>query len=400
MQISKANLRTSKILDMNFSTKQVHAGVEPDIQTGSLNTPIFQTTAFVQDSVDQYMEKGFSYSRTSNPTVEALERKLDALDNGNGSTCFATGMAATHAVFNALLKQGDHAIISQVVYGGTFRIAKEIFENYGITFSFIDTSNLQLLEEHIQTNTKFIFTESPANPTLKISDIVAISSLCQKNKMYHIVDSTFMTPYLLRPIDLGADIVIHSTTKFFDGHNATTGGVAICKDKELDQKIKFIRNTSGSIMSPFNAYLTLQGVKTLSLRLDRQCANAKAIATYLEDHPNVANVGYPGLTSFSGHNILKEQASGFGSMLWFELKGGIKEGKQFADNTTVCTLAENLGAVETLITFPAVMTHAYMPEKQRIEMGISNSLIRLSVGIEDVSDLIEDIGTTIDNIYG
>jgi cystathionine beta-lyase/cystathionine gamma-synthase len=384
---------------MRFSTKQVHAGQEPEPITGSLNTPIFQTTSFVQDSVDQYMNKGFSYSRSSNPTVEVLEKKLSILEGGNGATCFATGMAATQAVFNSLLKQGDHAIVSQVVYGGTYRIAKEIFEKFGVTFSFVDTSNISLIEKHIQDNTRLIFTESPANPTLKVSDIALISELCSKNDIYHIVDSTFMTPYLMQPIDLGADIVIHSTTKFFDGHNATTGGAAICKDNTLDQKVKFIRNTSGSIMSPFNAYLTLQGVKTLSLRLDRQCANAEVLADYLENHKYIERVGYPGLKSFSGHNLLKSQARGFGSMLWFEVRGGLEEGKQFADNTEICTLAENLGSVETLITHPAVMTHAYIPRELRLEMGVTDSLIRLSVGIEDIDDLLDDIGTTLKNIY-
>ena len=376
---------------MGFSTKQVHAGVTPDPTTGAILTPIYQSTTFVQESVDQYLSKGFSYSRSGNPTVRALEQKIAVLESGKGCTCYSTGMAATQVVFQATLSAGDHAVISDVAYGGTYRIATKIYSRFGVEFTFVDSADADAVRKAIRPNTKLVFTETPANPTLKLTDIAAISKITKERGIPHAVDNTFLTPYFQRPLELGANISVHSTTKYFDGHNATTGGAVICDSEELDQQMRFHQNATGVIMSPFVAWLTLQGTKTLSLRIERQSANAQAIAEFLEKHPKVSRVCYPGLKSFPQHALAKEQASGFGGMLWFEVQGGVKAGKKLMDSVKLCTLAENLGSVETLITHPVTMTHAVMAPAERLRVGITDGLVRLSVGIEDVEDLIADL---------
>jgi cystathionine gamma-lyase len=376
---------------MGFTTKQVHAGVTPDPVTGAILTPIYQSTTFVQESVDQYLSKGFSYSRSGNPTVRALEQKIAALENGVGCTCYSTGMAAEQVVFQATLSAGDHAIVSDVAYGGTYRLATKIYSRYGVEFSFVDTANSEAVRKAVRPNTKLIFTETPANPTLKLTDIAAISQISRERGIVHAVDNTFLTPYFQRPLELGADVSVHSTTKYFDGHNATTGGAVICDNAELDQKMRFHQNATGVIMSPFVAWLTLQGTKTLSLRLERQSANAQVIAEFLEQHPKVTQVRYPGLESFPQHALAKSQASGFGGMLWFEVEGGVKAGKKLMDSVKLCTLAENLGSVETLITHPVTMTHAVVEPAERLRVGITDGLVRLSVGVEDVEDLVADL---------
>jgi cystathionine beta-lyase/cystathionine gamma-synthase len=376
---------------MGFSTKQVHAGVTPDAVTGAILTPIYQSTTFVQDSVDQYLSKGFSYSRSGNPTVRALEQKIAALENGKGCTCYSTGMAAEQVVFQATLSAGDHAVISDVAYGGTYRLATKVYSRFGVEFSFVDTASPDAVRKALRPNTKLVFTETPANPTLKLTDIAAISKITKERGIPHAVDNTFLTPYFQRPLELGANISVHSTTKYFDGHNATTGGAVVCDSEELDQKMRFHQNATGVIMSPFVAWLTLQGTKTLSLRMTRQSANAQAIAEFLEKHPKVAKVRYPGLESFPQHELAKEQASGFGAMLWFEVEGGLEAGKKLMDSVKLCTLAENLGSVETLITHPVTMTHAVMAPAERLRVGITDGLVRLSVGVEDVEDLIADL---------
>ena len=376
---------------MGFTTKQVHAGVTPDPVTGAILTPIYQSTTFVQESVDQYLSKGFSYSRSGNPTVRALEQKIAALENGVGCTCYSTGMAAEQVVFQATLSAGDHAIVSDVAYGGTYRLATKIYSRYGVEFSFVDTANPEAVRKAVRENTKLIFTETPANPTLKLTDIAAISKISRERGIVHAVDNTFLTPYFQRPLELGADVSVHSTTKYFDGHNATTGGAVICDNAELDQKMRFHQNATGVIMSPFVAWLTLQGTKTLSLRLERQSANAQVIAEFLEQHPKVTQVRYPGLESFPQHALAKSQASGFGAMLWFEVEGGVKAGKRLMDSVKLCTLAENLGSVETLITHPVTMTHAVVEPAERLRVGITDGLVRLSVGVEDVEDLVADL---------
>lgn len=373
---------------MGFNTRQIHAGVTPDPVTGAILTPIYQTTTYVQDSVDEYLAKGYSYSRSSNPTVRALEQKLADLEGGADATCYGTGMAALQAVYLAFLNAGDHAIVSDVVYGGTYRLSTKVFSRFGVSFSFVDTSQPGQLRQALRPNTRLILTESPANPTLKLTDIAAVSAIAREAGVLHAVDNTFLTPYYQRPLELGADLVVHSTTKYFDGHNATVGGAVVARTKELDQALRFVQNAAGMILSPQAAFLTLQGCKTLSVRLERQSANALAIARFLEGHPQVERVCYPGLESFPQHELARRQASGFGAMLWFEVKGGVAAGKALMDGIRVWSLAENLGSVESLITHPVTMTHGAVEPAERLRVGITDGLVRASVGMEDVEDLI------------
>ena len=383
---------------MGFSTKQIHAGVKPDAETGSILTPIYQSTTFVQASVDEYLSKGYSYSRSGNPTVRALETKLAVLENGFDCTCYATGMAAIQVVLQACLNAGDHAVVSDVAYGGTYRLCTKVFKRFGVEFSFVNSADPAAVETAIRPETHLILTETPANPTLKLTDIRAVSAIARARNIPHAVDNTFLTPFYQQPLALGADIAIHSTTKYFDGHNATVGGAVIAATEAMDEAIRFIQNASGVIMSPWVAWLTLQGVKTLSIRMQRQSANARAVAEFLESHPRVAQVAYPGLTSFDQHDLARRQASGFGAMLWFEVQGGAAAGKRLMDSVRLCALAENLGSVETLITHPVTMTHADVDEAERKRVGITDGLVRLSVGLEDVQDLIDDLAQALDRI--
>ncbi len=383
---------------MKFRSKQIHAGVVPDKSTGAILTPIYQSTTFVQDSVDSYLAKGYSYSRSGNPTVKALENKLAELEGGADATCYGTGMSAVHCTMLAFLSAGDHAIISDVAYGGTYRLCTKVLSRLGIEFSFADTSNPDDVKLHVKDNTKLFLTETPANPTMKISDISAISEIAKSAGAVHVVDNTLITPCFQRAIELGADLSLHSTTKYFDGHNATVGGVVVAKTRELDEKLRFIQNSTGSIMSPMVAWLTLQGCKTLSVRMEAQSANAMAIARFLESHPKVKQVAYPGLESFSQHELAKSQSSGFGAMLWFEVEGGLTAGKKLMDSIDLWTLAENLGSVESLITHPVTMTHADVDEAERQRVGIIDGLVRLSVGLEDGEDLIDALSKALDNV--
>jgi cystathionine gamma-lyase len=380
-----------RIESMRFSTKQIHAGVEPDPVTGAILTPIYQTTTFVQESVEKYMAKGYSYSRSANPTVRALEKKLAILEGGADAACFSTGMAAIQAVLQTFLNAGDHAVVSDVAYGGTYRLCTKVFSRFGVAFTFADTSNPEAVRTSLRETTRLILTETPANPTLKLTDIAAISEIAREAGILHAVDNTFLTPYYQRPLELGADLVVHSTTKYLDGHNATVGGAVVSRTKEQDAAVRFIQNASGTILSPQVAWLTLQGVKTLTARMDRQSANAMKVARYLEAHPKVERVAYPGLESFPQHALAKRQAEGFGAMVWFEVKGGVPAGKAVMDGVKLWTLAENLGSLESLITHPVTMTHADVEEAERKRVGISDGLVRLSVGMEDVQDLIEDL---------
>ncbi len=343
---------------MGFSTKQIHAGVTPDPTTGAILTPIYQTTTYVQPSVDEYLSKGYSYSRSGNPTVRALENKLAELEGGADCATFGTGMSAVTATMLAFLSAGDHAIISDVAYGGTYRLCTKVLTRFGIEFTFANGADPDDVATSVRDNTKLILTETPANPTMKCTDIAAISKIAKKAAAVHAVDNTFLTPYFQRPFELGADLSIHSTTKYMDGHNATVGGAIVSKTAELAEKVKFIQNSTGSIMSPMVAWLTLQGCKTLSVRMDQQSANAMAIAEFLEAHPKVEQVCYPGLKSFAQHELSSRQATGYGAMLWFEVKGGLAAGKKLMDSVELWSLAENLGSVESLITHPVTMTHA------------------------------------------
>ena len=383
---------------MRFSTKQIHAGVEPDPITGAILTPIYQSTTFVQESVDQYLSRGFSYSRAGNPTVRVLENKITALEGGADTTCFSTGMAAIQAVMMAFLSAGDHAIVSDVAYGGTYRLCNAILTRFGVEFSFVDTADPAAVRAAVKPNTRLIFTETPANPTMKLTDIAAISEIAKEHGIPHAVDNTFLTPYYQRPLELGADLSVHSTTKYMDGHNATVGGAVVCRTAEQDEKMRFILKSSGTIISPQVAWLTLQGCKTLSLRMDRQSDNAMKIAKYLETHPKVDKVCYPGLESHPQHALARKQASGFGAMLWFDVHGGVAAGKKLMDTIKLWTLAENLGSVESLVTHPVTMTHADVDAAERKRVGITDGLVRLSVGLEDVEDLIDALKDALEQV--
>jgi len=383
---------------MKFSTKQIHAGVRPDPITGAILTPIYQSTTYVQESVDKYMAKGYSYSRSANPTVSALEAKLTELEGGAATTCYGTGMSAVQAVMLAFLNAGDHAVVSDVAYGGTYRLCTKILSRFGVEFTFADTSSAEAVKQSMRENTRLIFTETPANPTLKLTDIAAVSEIARAAGVPHAVDNTFLTPFFQRPLELGADLSVHSTTKYMDGHNATVGGAVVARSKELDEKVRFIQNATGMIMSPMVAWLTLQGCKTLSLRMQRQSDNAMAIARFLESHPKVKQVRYPGLESFSQHELARRQASGYGAMLWFEVKGGMVAGKQLMDSIQLWSLAENLGSVESLITHPVTMTHADVEPAERARVGIIDGLVRLSVGLEDKEDLIEALSSALEAV--
>ena len=383
---------------MGFRTRQIHAGVTPDPLTGSILTPIYQSTTYVQPSVDEYLSKGFTYSRSGNPTVKALEVKLADLEGGVDCACFGTGMSAVLATMLAFLEAGKHAIVSDVAYGGTYRLSTKILSRFGIDYTFADTSNPDDVANSVRDNTALILTETPANPTMKCSDIAAISEIAKKAGAVHAVDNTFLTPYYQRPFELGADISIHSTTKYMDGHNATVGGAVISNSDEHAQAVRFIQNSTGTIMSPQVAWLTLQGCKTLSVRMDAQSASAMAIAEFLEAHPKVEQVAYPGLKSFSQHELSSRQASGYGAMLWFEVKGGLAAGKKLMDNIELWSLAENLGSVESLITHPVTMTHADVEPEERARVGIIDGLVRASVGLEDTDDLIKALSDALDQV--
>ncbi|MCB1247185.1 MAG: aminotransferase class I/II-fold pyridoxal phosphate-dependent enzyme, partial [Acidimicrobiia bacterium] len=317
--------------------------------------------------------------------------KVTALEGGLDTTAYGSGMAATVAVFLGLLEAGDHIVVADVVYGGTYRFADQFLRKFGVEVTFVDAADVDGIAAAIRDTTKLVFTETPANPTLKVTDLQAVSDICAETGVLHVTDNTFLTPYFQRPFELGADIIIHSTTKFFDGHNATLGGAVVVKDQAHQDKIAFARIASGLVMSPMVAWLTLQGTKTMSERMDRQSANAMEISQWLESHPKVDYVNYPGLPSHPQHELSKRQASGFGAMVCFEVHGGVEAGKRLMDSVELWSLAENLGSVESLITHPVTMTHAAIPREERIAAGITDGLVRLSVGLEDAEDLIADL---------
>ncbi len=381
---------------MGFRTKQIHAGVTPDPTTGSILTPIYQSTTFVQDSVDEYMSKGYSYSRAGNPTVRAFEEKMTSLEGGHDTTAYGSGMAATVAVLFGLLEQGDHIVVADVVYGGTYRFVDQFMRKFGVEVDFVDASNTSAVEAAMRPETKLVFTETPANPTLKVTDLAAVSEMTHARGALHVTDNTFLTPYFQRPFELGADVVVHSTTKFLDGHNATLGGAVVVATPELQEKIAFARISAGLVMSPMVAWLTLQGIKTLSVRMDQQSASALEVAEFLSGHDKVDYVNYPGLASHPQYELSTRQASGFGAMVCFEVKGGVEAGKRLMDAIDLWTLAENLGQVESLITHPVTMTHAAVPREERIAAGITDGLVRLSVGLEDAEDLIDALDRALD----
>lgn len=378
----------------SFDTLALHAGAVADPTTGALLTPIYQTTTYRQEAVGK--DKGFTYSRSANPTVSALERRLAALEGVDHCTCYGTGLAATTALCLALLKSGDHVVASQAVYGGTVRLLDQVLAPFGVTANFIDTADPDALRSALKAkNTRFVFIETPANPTLKLTDIELTASIAHEAGVLLVVDNTLLTPALQRPFDLGADVVLHSTTKFIEGHNATVGGALITKDAALHERFSFIRNAIGAIQSPFPAWLTLQGVKTVGLRMAQHSENALQIARFLEKHPRVTKILYPGLESFPQFVLARKQQTAGGALIAFEVEGGVESGIRLMNSVKLCALAENLGSAETLITHPASMTHADVPGPQRAAAGITDGLVRLSVGLEDPVDVIRDLSQAL-----
>jgi len=371
-----------------LSTRTIHGTLPPDSATGAILTPIYQSTTYVQEAVG--VHKGYTYSRAANPTVSALEDVLGSLESAP-TLCFSTGMAAITTLFLSILKQGDHAIISDVVYGGTVRLFRQVLEGLGVRVSFVDTSKIDEVEAALEARTRLIFIETPANPTLKLTDIAAVSVLARKAGVLLAVDNTFLTAALQPIFELGADISVLSTTKYIEGHNATVGGSLATKDEKLLERFRLVRKTIGCIQSPLESWLTQRGLKTLSMRLERHSQNALAVAAWLEKHPGVERVSYPGLKSFPQHQLACRQHRAHGGMLSFEVTGGTPAALELMKSVKLCSLAENLGAAETLITHPASMTHADIPPETRLALGIPDGLIRLSVGLEDVSDIIADL---------
>lgn len=379
--------------ETGFATRCIHAGVVPDSTTGAILTPIYQSATYVQDAIG--VHKGYTYSRSANPTVSALEKKLAALEGVDTAICFNTGMSALTTIFLALLKSGDHIVCGDVVYGGTVRLLRQVLNKFGVAVTFVDTSDPTQVKNAILAYTRLIFIETPANPTLKLTDIAAISHIAHENNILLVVDNTFLTAALQKPILLGADIVLYSTTKYIDGHNATVGGALLAKDATLTEKLSFTRNAVGSIQAPFDAWLTLQGIKTLEPRMQIHSANAATIAQYLVQHPKISRVTYPGLIDFPQRDLAQRQQLNYGGMLTFEVRGGYDKAVKVMNAVRLCALAENLGTVETLITHPASMTHAPIPAEQRNSIGISDGLIRLSVGLENPQDIIADLEQAI-----
>ena len=372
-----------------LETIALHGGTAPDPTTGAMLTPIYQTTTYRQPAVGEH--KGYTYSRSGNPTVTALEGRLAAVEGAEFATAYVTGLAATTVLCLALLKAGDRVVLSQAVYGGTVRLLKQVLAQFGVESDFIDTSDSEALIRALREPAKFLFIETPANPTLKLTDIELAARLSKDAGALLVVDNTLMTPALQRPLDLGADVVLHSTTKFIEGHNATVGGSLITRSAELHEKLAFVRNAIGAIQAAFPAWLTLQGVKTLPLRMAQHSANALRVARFLEGRPEVEWIAYPGLESFPQYELAKRQQQAGGALIAFEVRGGVEAGVRLMNSVKLCSLAENLGAAETLITHPVSMTHGDVPPEQRAAAGITDGLVRLSVGLENPDDLIADL---------
>lgn len=378
---------------MKFGTKAIHAGVEPDPSTGAIMTPIFQTSTYVQASPGNH--KGFEYSRTKNPTRQALQQSLAALENGKHGLCFSSGLAAIDAVVK-LLQPGDEVIAANDLYGGTYRLFTKVYAKFGIKFHFIDMKDVTNIKNYVNQNTKLLWLETPTNPMMNIIDLVGASKIAKKHNVLLAVDNTFATPYLQRPIDLGADIVMHSVTKYLGGHSDVVMGALIVNDDKLAADLAFLQNSNGATPGPQDCFLVLRGIKTLHLRMQRHCENGKVIANFLKDHPKVANVYWPGFESHPNHEIAKTQMKDFGGMISFTLKGNSKEEAfKILESFKFFSLAESLGGVESMVNHPATMTHASVPFEERQKVGLLDSLIRLSVGIEDVDDLLDDIKSVL-----
>jgi len=378
---------------MKFETKAVLLGEEPDIKDGygDVVVPIHLSSTFARKEVDK-PTKGYEYSRSGNPTRNALEKKLAALEDAKFALVFSSGLAAETVICATLMKSGDHVLAFDDLYGGTRRLFNKVFsQNFNVEFSYVDAKNIEEVKSNIRENTKIIWLESPTNPLLKLCDIREISDIAKKRNIIVVVDNTFMSPYFQKPLNLGADIVVHSTTKYLNGHSDSIGGAIMLSDEEIYNKLKFNQNAMGPVLSPFDSFLVMRGIKTLPVRMEKHNENAVKVANYLESHPKVKKVNYPGLKSHPQHELAKKQMSGFGGMISFEIKGKLKEAKKFLENLKIFSLAESLGGVESLIEHPALMTHASVAKEEREKIGITDSLIRVSVGIENADDLIGDL---------
>lgn len=374
---------------MKFGTKAVHAGVEPDPSTGAIMTPIYQTSTYVQESPAKH--KGYAYARGANPTRNSLQKSIAALENGKYGICFSSGMGATDAVIK-LLSPGDEVITSNDLYGGSYRMFRKIYEKFGIKFHFIDLTNSANISAYLNSKTKLMWIETPSNPLMSIIDIKACVDIAKKNNVIVAVDNTFASPYLQNPLDLGADIVMHSVTKYLGGHSDVIMGALVINDEKLHQELAFIANSCGAVPGPQDSFLVLRGIKTLHLRMERHCSNGKKIAEFLKDHPKVGHVYWPGFPDHPNHQIAKKQMRDFGGMLSFTLKNdSLEVATKLMESVELFSLAESLGGVESLINHPASMTHASIPKEERIKNGLSDSLIRLSIGVEDAEDLIADL---------
>ena len=378
---------------MGFSTDAIHVGQEPDPCTGSVVAPIYQTSTYVLEAMDK--SKGYDYARTAHPNRKALERTVARLEGGSSAYVFTSGMAAIDSVFR-LLRPGDHTIISQAVYGGVFRLTTKLLVDFGLEFDFVDTSDLNKVEKALKPRTKMIYVETPTNPTMIVTDLNAISRFAHVRKMRLVVDNTFLSPYLQRPIELGADIVVHSMTKYLNGHSDCTAGAVVLTRSDDAEKIYFIQRSAGAGLAPMDCFLTSRGIKTLAVRMARHNANGMIVAEYLASQSKVKRVIYPGLPDHPQHQLAKRQQHGFGAMITFDL-GSLEAARTFLNHVHLCSLAESLGGVETLISHPALMTHASMPPEVRQHVGITDGMVRISVGIEDVEDIIADLDQALSN---
>lgn len=380
---------------MKFATRSIHAGQQPDPTTGAIMTPVYLTSTYVQESPG--VHKGWEYSRTHNPTRKAYENCLANLEGGKFGFAFASGCAAATTILH-ILKKGDHVVAMDDMYGGTFRLFDKVLQNDGFEFSYVDLTVVENFTKAIKPNTKMVWLETPTNPTLKLTDIAAIAAIAKQKDILVVVDNTFMSPYFQRPLELGADIVVHSATKYIGGHSDVVGGVAATSNPALAERLAFLSNSIGAVQGPFDSFLALRSLKTLPLRMKAHAENAMKIATFLESHPLVEKVVYPGLKSHPQHELAKKQMSGFSGMITFFIKGGLAASKKFLESVQIFALAESLGGVESLIEHPAIMTHASVPVEQRKKLGIDDSLIRLSVGIEDCDDLIADLKQAFEQV--
>jgi cystathionine beta-lyase/cystathionine gamma-synthase len=377
-----------------FATRAIHSGQEPDPLTGSVTVPIYPTSTYVQQGIGEH--KGYEYSRVSNPTRTRLEENLAALENGVAARVFASGMAAIHAVVS-MLKSGDHVLCGNDLYGGTPRLFNQVMADFGLEFSYVDTSETQNVERALRRNTRMVYVETPTNPLMRLSDLAAIAAICRRKKVALVVDNTFMSPYFQQPLALGADMVVHSTTKFLNGHSDGLGGVVVCAHQAHAEKLAFLQKAAGAILSPFECWLVLRGVKTLAARMEIHDRSGRIVADFLAKHKKVKSVRYPGLPDHPEHALAKRQMSGFGAMITFET-GSQKNANKMLKQLRVCSLGESLGGVETLISHPATMTHAGLGAKGRAAIGITDGMVRISVGIEDVDDILEDLDEALTTI--